>query len=547
MNPCPFLLVLIQTAADISVALVIDKPEIFRYDVLRKEVMRMAEITIIPAKNHTDEIVRTAAYARVSSDSEDQLNSFAAQIRYYTELLKNSTDAVFVDMYADQGITGTSATKRPEFQRLMSDCRKGKIDRILVKSISRFARNTKDSLEAVRELKTLGISVYFEKENIDTSEISSEMMLAIYSQFAQEESMSISRNCRIGVKKRMMDGTYKTASTPFGYDYVDGKLQINPKKAKIVKQIFTWYVSGIGMNEIATRLNKLKVREKIWRRSTIHCILTNEKYIGDTLLQKTFSTDTLPFKGVINRGEKEQYYVSGTHEPIIEKSVFDNAQKVLAERDKSDGKIIERSPFHSKIICGNCGSTFRRKGRKTCVYWVCRKHDESADNCKTRQIRETEFQAAFVRLWNKLQAHYKAILTPMLRQLETLMEREKSGNTQLAALRKEVAEIKQQIHMLTVLNLQGTLDGAYFKERTQELDRKLLTAQKQLHASLDDEQSERLDDLRKLIGIFERAEPIAKLDELKFRQIVEKITVLSETEIRFDLIGGIGFMERIAR
>ncbi len=455
----------------------------------------MAEITIIPAKNRSDEVVRTAAYARVSSDSEDQLNSFAAQIRYYTELLQNSTDTVFVDMYADEGVTGTSAAKRAEFQRLMNDCHKGKIDRILTKSISRFGRNTTECLEAVRELKSLGISVYFEKENVDTAEVSTEMMLAIYSQFAQEESMSISRNCRMGVHKRMMDGTYKTSSTPFGYDYVDGKLQINIKKAEIVKQIFTWYVSGIGMNEIATRLNKLNVRKEIWRRGTIHCILTNEKYIGDTLLQKTFTTDTLPYKGVINRGEKEQYYVSGTHEPIIEKTTFDYAQKVLAERDKSGGTVVEHSPFHSKIICGNCGSTFRRKYRKTNVRWVCRKHDESADNCKIRQIRETEFHAAFVRLWNKLQAHYKAILTPMLRQIEALYEREKSGNTQLAALRKEVAEIKQQIHMMTVLNSQGTLDGAYFKERTQELDRKLLTTQKQLRASLNDEESERLDEL----------------------------------------------------
>ena len=272
----------------------------------------MAEITIIPAKNHADEIVRTAAYARVSSDSQDQLNSFAAQIRYYTELLKNSTDAVFVDMYADQGITGTSAAKRPEFQRLMSDCRKGKIDRILVKSISRFARNTKDSLEAVRELKTLGISVYFEKENIDTSEISSEMMLAIYSQFAQEESMSISKNCRLGVKKRMMDGTYKTASTPFGYDYVDGKLKINPEKAKIVKQIFSWYANGIGVEEISARLNKANIptsQSSKWRSARISEILSNEKYVGDTLLQKSFMTDTLPFRQTVNRGEKPQYYI----------------------------------------------------------------------------------------------------------------------------------------------------------------------------------------------------------------------------------------------
>ena len=157
-------------------------------------------------------------------------------------------------MYADEGISGTGTAKRTEFQRLMSDCRKGKIDRILVKSISRFARNTKDSLEAVRELKTLGISVYFEKENIDTAQVR-----------------------RLGVKKRMMDGTYKNPSAPFGYDYVNGELRVNPQKAEIVKQIFDWYVSGIGMNEIAMRLNSQGVRNEVWRHGTIRCILTNER------------------------------------------------------------------------------------------------------------------------------------------------------------------------------------------------------------------------------------------------------------------------------
>ncbi len=507
----------------------------------------MAEITIIPAKERSSEIVRTAAYARVSSDSEDQLNSFAAQIRYYTELLQNSTDAVFVDMYADEGITGTSAAKRADFQRLMSDCRKGKIDRILTKSVSRFARNTPECLAAVRELKALGISVYFEKEDIDTAEISTEMMLAIYSQFAQEESMSISKNCRMGVHKRMADGTYKNPSTPFGYDYVDGKLQINPEEAEIVKQIFTWYLGGIGMTEIAKKLNLLKANNKKWWYSTIQTIISNERYIGDSLWQKRFTTDALPFKLMRNHGEKEQYYVKGTHEPIIEKEVFDTAQKILSERDKLRVYVIGNSPFKGKIHCGNCGNTFRRKTHNDCVRWVCRNHDASASNCIIRQIRETEFQAAFVRLWNKLQAHYKMILVPMLQQYETLYEKEKSGNIQLSSLRKEIADIKQQIHLLAMLNTQGTLDSAYFKERSQELDRKLLTAQRQLNANLDDQDSERLDGLRKLTEIFNRAEPITEFDEIKFAQIVEKITVLSESGIRFDLIGGIGFTEQIKR
>ena len=429
----------------------------------------------------------------------------------------------------------------------MNDCRKGKIDRILTKSVSRFARNTPECLAAVRELKALGISVYFEKENIDTAEISTEMMLAIYSQFAQEESISISKNCRMGIKKRMMDGTYKNATAPFGYDYVNGKLQINHEKAKIVQQIFDWYVSGLGMLEIATRLNSLDVSKKVWRHKTIHIILTNEKYVGDTLMQKKYTTDTLPFRNVINRGEREKYYVSETHEPIIERAVFDTVQQILSTRNKPCGYAIEKSPFRGKIYCGNCGNTFRRKTHNDCVRWVCRNHDISASNCIIRQIRETEFQAAFIRLWNKLQTHYKMILVPILRQIKTLYNKNQSGNTQLATLRKEIAEIKQQIHLLAVLNTQGTLDSAYFKERSQELDRKLLTAQRQLNANLDDQDSERLDKLHKLIGIFEKAEPITEFDEIKFEQIVEKIMVLSESEIRFDLIGGIGFTERIAR
>lgn len=281
--------------------------------------------------------------------------------------------------------------------------------------------------------------------------------------------------------------------------------------------------------------------------TTVRGIITNEKYIGDTLLQKQYTTDTLPFRAVRNRGEKEQYYIKGTHEPIIEKEVFLAAQKIYSARKKPSGYAIDRSPFRGKIICGNCGCTFRRKERKGCVRWVCRNHDDLAASCGIRQIREEEFRRAFIRLWNKLQSHYKAILVPMYRQLETLYEREKSSNVQLAELRKEISEIKQQIYLLTVLNSQGTLDGAYFKECSQELDRKLLSTQKQLHADLDDEDSERLAELRKLIGIFERAEPITDFDETKFGQIVEKITVLSETEVQFKLIGGIDFAERIAR
>lgn len=513
----------------------------------------MAEITIIPAKNRSDEIIRTAAYARVSSDSEDQLNSFAAQIRYYTEMLQNSTNTVFVDMYADEGISGTSTEKRTEFQRLMNDCRKGKIDRVLAKSISRFARNTKDSLRAARELKTLGVSVYFEKENIDTSEISSEMLLAIYSQFAQEESMSISRNCRLGIKKRMMDGTYKNATVPYGYNYSEGKVTVNKEQADTVKIIFNEYLNGKGELEIAALLNRLDcakpMNAKEWYPQIISNIISNEWYIGDSLLQKKYTEDALPFRKRINHGEKEQYYISNTHAPIISREIFDEVQSLRKEKAQIYYRpTINKTYPLSRMIKCRCGSGFRRKKIRDHISWTCKKHDRNlSEKCDIKPIGEKFIYDAFVRMFNKIQRHYNDILTPMLKQIERLYGKNRTNSVQIAEIRREIADTKQQIHLLTMLNLQGTLDSVYFTKSSQELDRKLMIAQKKLNASLDDEDKERLDDIKKLIGIFEKTNPISEFDEIVFKQTVKQITVLSETEICFDLIGGISFTEQIRR
>ena len=345
----------------------------------------------------------------------------------------------------------------------------------------------------------------------------------------------------------MMAGTYKNPSVPYGYDYVNGKLKIDPEKAEVVKQVFYWYISGIGTSEIADRLNLSGVRKEVWRHGTVYSILTNEKYIGDTLWQKQFTTDTLPFRQVKNVGEKPEYYISNTHPPIIERTVFDEVQKLLSSRKPNTDFTPRQSAFRRKINC-ICGGTFRRKKNGGKIYWICRNHDHrNISDCHIRQIGEWVFQTAFIRMWNKLQAHHKTIISPMLRQLETLYKREKSDNAQLVSLRREISEIKQQMHLLAMLNSQGTLDEAYFKERSQEFDRKLMITQKQLCASLDDKESERLGELRKLMGILEKAEPMTEFDEIKFGQIVDKITVLSETEIRFGLIGKINFTEHIKR
>ena len=219
--------------------------------------LEQQSVIVIPAH---DEIaarkLRVAAYARVSSSSEDQLNSYRVQNQYYSELISSNPDWEMVDIYADEGITGTSVEKREDFQRMMQDCRKGKIDRILVKSISRFARNTKDCLAAVRELKELGVSVLFEEQGIDTSKVSSEMVTAIMASLAQKGSESISGNVRWGVQKRMQDGTYLPSSLPFGYTMIEKSIQIDETQAEIVREIYTAYLAGKNVDEIAKKLNQ---------------------------------------------------------------------------------------------------------------------------------------------------------------------------------------------------------------------------------------------------------------------------------------------------
>ena len=215
---------------------------------LALEQKKRKVITIEATEKSQDIKLRVAAYARVSSASDDQLNSFAAQNKYYTSLISAKDNWSMVDIYADEGITGTSVEKREDFKRLLADCRRGKIDRILVKSISRFARNTKECLESIRELKSLGVSIYFEKENIDTATMSGEMMTALFASFAQAESESISGNMRWSYQKRMQSGAYVPSSVPYGYTMIDGKMEIDVERARIVCEIFADYLITIPAN-----------------------------------------------------------------------------------------------------------------------------------------------------------------------------------------------------------------------------------------------------------------------------------------------------------
>ena len=292
------------------------------------------KVITIPASVQERPILRVAAYCRVSSDSGDQLHSFAAQVQHYTHFINSNERMELVDIYADEGITGTKTAKRDDFNRLVADCKKGRIDRVLTKSVSRFARNTADSLMYARVLKDHGVSILFEKENIDTAYMSSEMLLALSGAQAQEESISISKNMRWSIERRMKNGTFIPSSTPYGYVLKDREFHIVEQEAEIVRLIFMSYLSGMGKKAIADMLNEMGAPKRFgfdtWRTNTVGYILSNERYIGDALLQKNFTTDTLPFMLRRNRGQKAQYYVEGTNPPIISKEVYEAAQRLLS-------------------------------------------------------------------------------------------------------------------------------------------------------------------------------------------------------------------------
>ena len=274
-------------------------------------------------------MIRCAAYCRVSSDSADQLNSFMAQLKYYENFLADSETETLVNVYADEGVTGTREDKREDFQRMMNDCRKGKIDRIYTKSISRFSRNTKDCLKNIRDLKSLGITVFFEKENIDTANMPDEMMITIMGGLAQEESVSISKNMKWSYQKRMQSGAFITQCAPFGYRLHDNMLFIQQDEADIVNEIFDYILSGGGTQSAAEYFSKKYSDIKKWSPSSILYLLTNEKYIGDSMLQKYYTPDIVGARNKENHGEADKYYIKNTHQPIITKEKFYAVQKLL--------------------------------------------------------------------------------------------------------------------------------------------------------------------------------------------------------------------------
>ena len=513
----------------------------------------MPQVQIIePTIRPQEQKIRVCAYARVSSDSDDQLNSFSAQVEYFTQLIQNHSNWEFVDIYADEGITGTRADKRDEFQRLMRDCRAGRIDRILVKSISRFGRNSTDCIEAVRELKMLGVTVAFEKEGIDTGQMTNEMYFSMYSAFSQEESTSIAKNMRKGAAMRMKNGTYRLSQAPYGYRLDEkGGFLIQPEEAKIVRKIFGDFLSGKSIQEITNELAAAKVPKvkgnPVWSATGVSYILTNERYIGDELFQKRFTTDAFPFKKVRNRGEKSQFYAENTHEAIISPNVFRMKQELLEKKNQLHGrkKEMQSYTFSKMLECSECGSTFCRRVTKTgTVVWSCYRHFRDKRLCTMENVQESEVESAFVTLYNKLGRNRSEILTPFILQVENLRDKNFMSHPGAMQLNKEIADLLEQNHALATLRAKECIDSAFFMSETNANNAKLENLRKELQRYRDlNDYREILDGSHLLLKIFDEQESILQFEPTAFRNMVIKVRISSDT-ICFQLINGMELAER---
>ncbi len=353
--------------------------------------MQKRIINITPELNPQIIKKRVAAYARVSCEKDTMLHSLAAQIDFYRNYIIHNPEWEFAGVYADEAKTGTK-DNREQFQKLLTDCRSGHIDMVITKSISRFARNTVTLLKTIRELKGLGINVFFEDQNMDSISEEGELMLTLMASVAQEESLSCSENCKWRIRKGFEQGQPNTC-TMLGYRLVKGVITVIPEEAAIVRKIFDLYLTGHGMQGIANILNESGiVSEKIsvWHTDTIRNILRNEKYIGDLLLQKTVISDHLSKKQLSNTGQLPKYYVTSDHEPIVSKDIFAAVQEEFSIRTKRyTQKCGNASVFTKKIRCGICGKNYRRKISPYNIVWRCSTfNSKGKDYCASKAVPE---------------------------------------------------------------------------------------------------------------------------------------------------------------
>ena len=519
----------------------------------------MSRVTIIPAKLDRATFMpldkpkkrRVAGYARVSTDSEEQLTSYEAQVSYYTEYIQKRDDWEFVNVYTDEGISATNTKHRDGFNAMIADAWAGRIDLIVTKSVSRFARNTVDSLTTLRKLKEKGVEIYFEKENIYTLDSKGELMITIMSSLAQEESRSISENVTWGQRKRMADGKVTMPYGRFlGYRKgEDGLPEIVPEEAEVVKLIYKSFMEGLSYYKIAQFLMSRNIPapaggEK-WYTRTVESILTNEKYKGSALLQKKFTVDFLTKKQKVNEGEVPQYFIEDSHPPIIDPQEFELVQAEIARR-KEIGKVYSNSNiFSTKLVCSCCGGFFGSKvwhstSKYRRVIWQCNHKFQNGEKCKTPHLYEDEIKKRFIEVCNRIASDKEDFLISCQQIVEMLSD--------TAAIDRKIEEQYIYLNGLTASMQQFIRENAMQPQGEDFYDTKLAEYEKQRaegETRLKDLQSQkaaRLSRKELLDGLVKALEEsgilIDKFDERLWRLMVEKATVDTDGKLTFTLRNG---------
>ncbi len=514
----------------------------------------MAQVTLIsPQTKQAIKKLRVAAYCRVSTNSADQLNSYARQVKVYTEKIKAKPDWELVEVFADEGISGMKAENRPEFLRMIKLCEAHQIDLILVKSVSRFGRNVKESLEYTRKLKLLGIGVQFEKEGIFTLSLGDEMLLNVFSAIAQEESQALSQNLRLSIVKRMELGEFVDPHPPYGYRFVNKQLVVYEPEAILVRQIFDKYLSGYSSMEIARELNErgvpTKEGAKEWTAKQIRYMLTNERYIGDCRYQKTYSEPTVPFKSHRNHGEEDQYYAKNTHPAIVERDAFAQVQALLSKRKAQfaeDKYTANRYPLSSKIRCAECGSGFLRRVMGGTIKWGCKEHITDSKRCSSFYYSEERIYDGFVSLVNKLRFAEEDILGAVISRLELAELTYKRNNTTASNMSQSIAELNGKLLMLDNLRTKGYLASDVYQIQAGEINKEIARLKNARQQTLKSQILEMLTKVKELkMRIDEIEEPLEQFDEKLFYEIVESMNLNNKDELTFTLIGGLKFTEVI--
>lgn len=532
-------------------------------------------VIIIPPKPEAAQAskhqLRVAAYCRVSTDDEEQLTSYEAQKNYYTDKIMTNKEWTMAGIFADEGITGTSARKRPEFLRMIRQCKQGKIDIILTKSISRFARNTVDCLNYIRALKELGIAVIFEKENINTLEADSEILITMLGAFAQSESESISSNVRWGKRQAMKEGK-ATIQYKYLYGYrkgADGKPEIIPEQAEVVRRIYDLFLSGTSIRDIKEYLEQNNIRnvdgEVKWARNAINSILTNEKYCGDVLLQKTYIDDCINKKVKKNTGQLPMYLVQNHHEGIISREIFDAAQAELARRNagKSPSKKnapTGRSRYSSKyaltdrLYCGECGTRYQRctwrnhDGSKRIVWRCVSRVDYGHKYChNSPTLDEVPLQNAILAAINKSASEKSNIVYLLNSAMEKELAPISGQALSISDIEHRLEELKAEFDKLLaeVANIedQSALNDRFrsiLQEQT-ELKLKRDALQNALHNNYA--LSQRMTACKQALDTIPAT--ITEWDETFVRQVVESVRVEVDGTLSVTLKSGKTMVEKL--